>query len=251
MSKRKGSYRNYRRQRKYPGRAYFSGGKGKAKVGGQYVMSSSQRGHLRVGGYYGRYANGGELKFHDVDVDDASITQAGTIQNTGSINLIAQGVTESTRVGRKCTIKSILWRYNITVPSIGGGNVATGDTLRLIMYLDKQANGATIVATDLLESDNYQSFNNLSNSGRFRIICDKTMDCNITAAAGDGAVNDTAPLSLSGTLFKKCAIPLEFSSTTGAITELRSNNIGIACWSKTGALLALDSKIRLRFSDGG
>ncbi len=36
----------------------------------------------------------GELKFHDLDIDDAAIAAGGTISQV-SCNLIAQGVTES------------------------------------------------------------------------------------------------------------------------------------------------------------
>ncbi len=52
-----------------------------------------------------RAAVAGELKFHDVDLDDALVSATGTV--TPSINLIAQDVLENTRVGRKCTLKNI------------------------------------------------------------------------------------------------------------------------------------------------
>ncbi len=100
----------------------------------------------------------GELKFHDVDLDDATIGVNGNI--TASINLIAQGVTESTRVGRKCTLRWIGWRY--TIEKVENTVLASGDeTIRVIMYWDKQANGATAAITDILETDDYHSFNNL------------------------------------------------------------------------------------------
>ncbi len=72
-------------------------------------------GRDRVGGYYGRYANGGELKFHDVDLVDAVVAAGFNVTET--INIIAQGVTESTRVGRKCTIKSINWHWRVNLPA--------------------------------------------------------------------------------------------------------------------------------------
>ena len=69
-------------------------------------------GYTRSSGFYGRFAKpNGEMKFHDVDLDDAVI--AAGANATASINLIAQGVTESTRVGRKCTITAINWRYRV------------------------------------------------------------------------------------------------------------------------------------------
>ncbi len=191
----------------------------------------------------------GELKFHDIDVDDATIAAGGTIQNTGSINLIAQGVTESTRVGRKCVIRSIGWRY--TLEKVSTTTLTSGDeTVRVIMYLDKQCNGATAAVTDILDTDDYHSFNNLGNSGRFRTLLDRTHTLNnpsLTVLAGPNYAYGTT--SVERSFFKKVEIPLEFSSTVGAITEIRSNNIGVLLLSKTGSLVNFNSTIRLRFSD--
>lgn len=215
------------------------------------MKSTSLKGYARTGGYYGRYApvNPGsmELKFHDVDLDDAVIAAGANV--TASINLIAQGVTESTRVGRKCTIKAINWRYSVTLPSINAGTgTAEGDTVRVILYLDKQANGATAANTDVLESADYQSFNNLANKGRFKIMHDKTYSLNYAALGSDGTTMDAAAVRCDDAFYKKMSIPIEFDSTTGAITEIRSNNFGVLLCSANG-VAGFASKFRLRFSD--
>ncbi len=208
------------------------------------------RGYDRVGGFYGRFAPAGELKFFDIDVDDASITSAGTIQTSGSINTIAQGVTESTRVGRKCTIRKILWRYKVALDEVdGAANPGDPDTVRLILYMDRQANGAAAAVTDILESDDYQSFNNLANNQRFSILMDRTVAFGHQAGGGNGTASDWAGVEKNGTFFKSCNIPLEFDSTTGAITEIRSNNLAVLTLASTGGRMVLDSKVRLRFSD--
>lgn len=205
------------------------------------------RGRDRVGGYYGRFSKrDGELKFHDVDLDDAVVSGGGTV--TATINIIPQGTTEVERIGRKCNIRKIAWRYSLSLPAAAGATLVSGDILRMILFIDKQANGATAAVTDVLESAHYQSFNNLSNSGRFRILMDKTYDLNNTAGAGDGAVNDSPLWEISDSFYKDCNIPIEFSSTTGAITEIRSNNLGVLLISRGGSP-KLDSKFRLRFSD--
>ncbi len=203
----------------------------------------------RVGGYYGRYSGrGGELKFHDVDLDDGVVAAGGNV--TATVNIIAQGVTESQRVGRKCTIKSIHWRYRIFMPAqTDVATSAAGDNLRVIMYLDKQANGATAAATDILETADYQSFRNLANSQRFNIILDRTSAVNYDTMTSEGAgVVSTTFSSRDFVLNKKCNIPIEFSATTGAIGEIRSNNIGVMLVGNAG-IAGFDSKIRLRFSD--
>lgn len=202
----------------------------------------------RTGGVYGRFSNGGELKFFDVPLTDAVIAAGGTI--TDSINKIAQGVTEVTRVGRKCTIKSISFRYKLTLPEQDAvGSPAVSDTVRLIVYMDKQCNGATAAVTDLLETADFQSFRNLANSGRFVFILDVTKDLNYLTLASDGAgVVSQAEVGRSYTFYKKCNAPIEFNAAAGAITEIRSNNFGMLIMS-SGGIAGLDSQFRIRFSD--
>lgn len=209
-------------------------------------------GYERTGGYYGRYnkKDSEELKFHDVTFSDAVIATAGAILNTGSINLIAQGTSESERIGRKCTLRAIGLRWDVSMPEQDAvATPETGDVIRMIIYEDKQANGATAAVTDILETADYQSFNNLSNSSRFRTLMDRTWAINYIALASDGAGVVSSPSHiLADTFFKKCDIPLEFSATTGALTEIRSNNIGILVISRAG-IGGIGGHIRLRFSD--
>jgi len=206
----------------------------------------------RTGGFYGRYSGrDGELKFHDVAVNATDVATAGNIQNGGTINIIPQGVTESQRVGRKCTIRSINWRYRFNLSEIdAAADPAAGDNLRIIVYLDKQANGATAAVTDILETANLNSFRNLANSGRFQILKDSYEVLNYLTLASDGAgVVSSAAVAKTKTWYKKCNIPVEFSSTTGAMGEIRSNNLGVLLISNQG-VIDFTSTIRLRFSDG-
>ena len=211
-------------------------------------------GYLRRAGYYGRFrgrratANPPELKFHDLDIDDAVVAGGGTIAQA-SCNLIAQGVTESQRIGRKCSIRSINWRFNVDLPIIALGTGSANEQVRVILYLDKQCNGAAAAVTDIVESANYQTFNNLANKSRFRTLMDRVYVLNPQAGAGDGTTNDFSEFSIADTFFKKCNIPIEFDATTGAITEIRSNNIGVLLLGKSG-VAQFESKMRLRFEDG-
>ncbi len=206
-------------------------------------------GATRIGGYYGRYSGrGGELKFFDAVLDQAGVPTGGSILD--SMNLIGQGVTESTRIGRKCTIKSIFWRYQVALPVQDAVAVPiTGDTFRVIMFVDKQANGATAAVLDILETANIHSFRNLANQNRFDILYDKLHNINYAAMGSDGAgVMSQGKLVHNYTFYKKCNVVLEFDNTTGAITEIRSNNIGLLRISATG-ICDLLSQYRIRFSD--
>ncbi len=120
-----------------------------------------------------RAAQKQELKFHDVDIDDAVIATGMNVQT--ALLTIPEGVGEEQRIGRRLTITNILWRYTVTLP-FTTLQAETSDVVRVMLIKDQQANGALPANTDLLESDDFQSFNNLSNSKRFSVLMDKTHD---------------------------------------------------------------------------
>lgn len=206
-------------------------------------------GRTRVAGFYGRYPpSGGELKFHDVGFTDAVIAQGGVIQDT--VIVIPQGVTEIQRIGRKCTLKSINWKFRLSIPEQDAvGTPASGDVLRIILYQDKQTNGAAAVTTDILENSTIHSYRNLANSTRFNVLMDKLIVLNYSTLASDGAgVVSQDIVRKEFTFYKKCNIPIEYNSTTGALTEIRTNNIGICLVSLSG-VGGINSDFRFRFSD--
>lgn len=216
------------------------------------------RGVARIGGYYGRYAGGaggargGELKFFDTIKGQTSVAETGTILDD-SLNHIMQGVTEDERVGRKCTIRSLTIHGNWRNSAVVGTDVKQG--VRIICYLDKQANGQTILVADLLkdvtELNGYNSFYNLSNSGRFMVLMDKKFTFVPTGVGQTAAGTFTTYFQTRNWNFsKRCNIPVEFSATTGAMTEIRSNNIGILAIAQDADGAPLVSyTARVRFSD--
>ncbi len=145
-------------------------------------------------------------------------------------------------------IRHINGRISLVLPSAGTLNESS-DLFRVMLYVDKQANGATVVNTDLIEDENdVMSFRKLENIGRFTILYDKFHTLNAPAGSGNGTAADSFIYQKFFTINKKVNIPLEFSSTAGAITEIRSNNIGLAVGT-TGGNGKLDSLWRLRFTD--
>ncbi len=193
-------------------------------------------------------ANGNEYKFHDVDLDDAVVATGGTI--TPTINIIPTGTTESTRIGRKCTIRNIGWRYSWQMPEQDAQSTpAAADILRIILYVDKQANAATATVLNVLATADFQSFNQLQNKDRFITLMDKTIECNYNSLASDGAgVVSQGSVFGEGTFFKRVNIPIEFSGATGAMDQIRSNNFGVLLISAVG-IVGFFSKFRLRFTD--
>ena len=170
---------------------------------GAMVIAPRQRGFVRVGGSYGRYAgDNAEMKFHDVDIDDAVVAAGGTIQ--AALLTIPEGNGEEQRIGRKLNIKRIGWRYSYELPDTATA-ASSSDVIRIMLILDKQANGALPVVTDILETADFQSFNSLSNSQRFRVIMDKTHQVTATAAIS-ATFGETRRV---GQFFKRCNIAIE------------------------------------------
>lgn len=212
------------------------------------TRSSPTAGYTRVSGYYGRYAPvnplSRELKFFDTTKVATTAAAAGTIHNS-SLCLVPQGVTESTRVGRKLTIKSIHVRL---VCNLANSSSQPDDGVRVILFLDTQCNGASATVGDILESANYLSWNNLANKNRFRTLHDEFIDITSTAGAYTGAAANFASKAYTKEIHKNVNIPVQFDSTTGAITEIKSNNIGLLTISDQGGI-TVRSYVRIRFSD--
>ncbi len=195
--------------------------------------------------------NGVELKFHDLDIDDGVVATGGTIAEDSCVT-VAQGTTESTRIGRKMVVRAIGWRMLAEVPA-SNAKESTSDILRVILYVDKQTNGAAATVTDILETADFQSFNQLANKSRFRTLMDRTYSLSVPAGSGRGSTDTTAfgEIKIADTFFKNVEIPIEYdnSATSGAISTVRTNNIGVLTISSSG-IASFKSKMRIRFSDG-
>lgn len=201
--------------------------------------------------YYGRFAaRGGEAKFFDKITANAAISTTGTILDD-SVNEIVQGTGESNRIARACTLTGIFFKGNMRL--IPGAALTAprnaADVIRVIIYQDKQCNGATAAVTDILETANVDAFYNLANSKRFYILMDKRVALN-SPGAGLAATDTWAECHKAWKFSKLCNIPIEFSGTTGAISEIRSNNIGVMAIALNPASTAfVGYTCRVRFSD--
>lgn len=209
------------------------------------------RGYARTGGYYGRYNRRGsghshlrpELKFRDDELDANPIPSAGIIDSV-TVN-IAQGTGESQRIGRKCQIRKYSWRYTLTLNTTTDPS-STHDQVKLFVVWDKQANGAAPGVTAILESAEINSFRNLSNKNRFRILGTRTYTLANPAGAGDGTTNHFGTDIIRGEMNIRCNMPIEFNGPTGVTTEIRSNNILLLLITLDGRI-KIESHIRVRF----
>lgn len=202
-----------------------------------------QDGKSRTSGYYGRYgipSNSGtgkpEKKFFDGRVPLAVMTTAtdrGSWAIIPSVNTIPQGTTASNRIGRQITTKSFHLRGWFET-----GAQASNDLFRMIIFLDQQCNGASIAIADLLsagqDGTNYDIFSylNLANSKRFKVLRDWTGHVNSGVWNVFGSNYGLQTVRFDENI--NIEVPIEFSSTTGNISEIKSNNIGIVFLSARG-----------------
>lgn len=212
------------------------------------------RGFTRTGGFYGRFGRTAqdlgvvpEKKFLDTALSFTFDTtcESASSATTGQLDLIPQGDTESTRDGRQCTILSINLRGALTFTP-GASATASGCCV-MYLVLDTQANGAQASWSDLFVSTQLQlTLNNMANSGRFRTL--KKWVWNWNPPAGATAAYNTQSRWVD--FFKKVVIPMEYSSTTGALTEIKSNHLFLAYGSFGTSLddtVAFSGACRIRF----
>ena len=122
-----------------------------------------RRGYNRTGGFYGRatkrrrfarrIGRRPESKFLDLSLSDTSLAasaqflvKTGAVEaTTQTLNDIAVGTGESQRIGRKLTITKILIRLGVEFTAAQSSDLlqarVTHETIRVMLYWDKQANG--------------------------------------------------------------------------------------------------------------
>ncbi len=179
-----------------------------------------------------------------------------------SINDIVAGTGESQRIGRKCTLTQINMRLNFEFVTTSASDMTAAtlghESIRLILFWDRQCNGAAAASGQLLEGQaggepTYNHYRNLANIKRFIILKDKIYTFNTTViAAGNGSANDSEVVIKDWTIKinKKVFIPIEFDNTTGNLSGIRSNNVGLLVWGKHGNRIRINaSRCRIRFID--
>lgn len=178
-------------------------------------------------------------------VDLASATYG--CDTTGSITLvatIAQGASQSQRVGKKALYKSVQFRGSI----YAGASGTVSDVAILLVY-DREPTGLLPGITDILNTVNSKSFNNDTNSDRFKIVrrWDAVLTGNSTApATGNEIQSFDHYVDLRN-------LPVLFGNlATGAIGDIKMGALYlVTCGSNALGALAptLECGARTRFID--
>lgn len=146
-------------------------------------------------------------------------------------NTVPQNLTESGRTGRTILITSLQVRGTIqlsTDPTIGN----LDQRVRIIFFIDSQTNGEAATLDEIINTSgtvDIDSFRDLANIQRFRVIYDRVFDLPVQGVAQDSATTfESIPISKGFQFSRKLNLKIQYDDgvTTGAISTQRSNNIG-------------------------
>lgn len=154
-----------------------------------------------------------EVKYVDLAVAGYAADTTGTIT---PLNLIAQGVDNTQRIGREALMLGVAIR-GLCVPTTG---TATGPQMfRLALVWDNATDGVLPAITDVFTAATAYAFPNVSNIGRFTILHDQLFGIGpLTAALADkttGVVDVTLKINSA----------TRFSGTTAAIASMQDGTL--------------------------
>lgn len=216
--------------------------------------------YVRGGGYSGRMGGGivsgngyhAELKFKDTTFTDV-ISGTGEVagaagSNTGFV-LIAEGTGPSERIGRSIVVKHLTLKGRLMYTASSGTDQG-GAYYNMTVVLDKHANGAYPSFADVYETDEPDSHRNLENTPRFSIL---KVWRGIINAETSGTSDVPSPVLKKFEFNRKLNMQVQYTSTTGAIAEIRQNNLFMVWVVKQAASdqVNVDLNARVRFTDGG
>lgn len=214
-----------------------------------------------------------ERKYYDASMDGDGINiVSGSGWSTGnemspstvgSLFTPSLGTDIFNRIGKKVAVHKITIKGHISMePNITGASVLPEfPCVRMILFINKQCNGATTNLVDLLSSGGnsgsatIHAFQNVNNFGRFRILKDKYFrlpDPNIIGTVAGGNSEWTGyqvPFKITHRFRKPLYVT--FNSGTGnfvANTVQNSLQLGVGASNGNGPLL-LHYKCRTTFTD--
>jgi len=220
----------------------------RVKKGYRKRVMPAASGYTRKVGFYGRFSGPGhELKFFDT-AHSFNIDNTGEVPATGQLNIIPQGISQSERLGRKATIKSIQTQLQLTyVP----GAATTGvDCCYIWLILDSQCNGQAAALSDVFSGTATTPSElriNMANSDRFRIL--KKWVIPMVSQAGVSAAYGRVIKRVQ--FYKKCSIDIDWDATaaTGAVATTRSNNLFLIAAANEDDATSVSGFTRLRYTD--
>ncbi len=216
------------------------------------------RKNRRTGGYAGI-----ERKFFDTCGTDVAFQSTWTQlapTTPAAINCISamvQGDGESEHLGRTYVMHALYMKFNVIIPTQEMLTTPMPDVLyRFLVVLDTQTNGAAVTGTDVMQTSacsDINSFRNLQNSTRFRVLYDTGVRNMIPHnQMSDGAINSFSyPTSVHHYNFNhvfKNPIKVRTKGTTASVASITDYSISIIGISQN-TILDMTFNSRLRYAE--
>ncbi len=220
------------------GRRYFRRGIGSRRR--PAAMPTRLKGYAGFRGQYGRTPE--ELKRKD-SIQSGTLTTGIDILSQPCVDIL-QNATDEGRIGKSIIVKSVHLKGNIKL--IPSTEVVCNCAIDLWCVLDKQANGAASPTTAIWNNiDGNKALRNFDNMSRFEVLVHRTYQ--LEPKAGVSGTYNNCFIDIN--IYKKLNIAIDYGGATGAITEIKSNNI---TWFVSGegqtAQVNMDTQHRLSFT---
>lgn len=239
-------------------RRYRKRGKGVKRQAAFYVPATSYKrrrtSNYRTGGYQGM-----ELKFVDIETNsDAFATSWAPMEDGTALQVsgMAQGNSESERIGRKVSLVSIHIKCRVhTLSTEAQANPQPDLFGRICLVWDTQTNGAQLTASEVFDEGgtiNSLAFRNLQHTSRFRVLWDKkwvlAKPTQNEGAADKWGIQARTTGIMNYNLKFKTPIKVTYNgTTTGVIAAVTDNSLHIIGVANNAAAL-LDMQVRCRFT---
>lgn len=173
----------------------------------------------------------------DLNYFDGNLAQTLTSGSASLTNLFlpTTGSTSVSRYGDKTIIKSI--SYNIFVNPVAGVGAC-----RVILFYDRQTNGAAPVAPDPLIANGAHTFKNPDKRHRYLILRDWTLAIDDTNASLADPKRDYIQ---KGSF--TCNLPTLFTASAGAITDIATGSLYMYFYQAIGSSVGVEGTVRCLF----
>lgn len=213
-------------------------------------MAGPTRAPLATRGWYGSYNRRGRAELKLKDTTALNVPLADTWDRI-LINGVAQGSDFTDRIGRKVTMKSIVFNGNLFPGSTTGADASKGCYGRFVIVYDTQPNSGSLPAgTDVFATNDPNSPMNLNNRDRFQVILDvRKQLASYTFTAATTKLATGSPANAFWKKYKKMNKEVIFSGTGNVIGNISTGALYLFYIGDFPGVAMIDHYCRVRYTD--
>lgn len=159
---------------------------------------------------------------------------------------LGEGTSAITRIGQKVRLKRI--EYIVAIQPVLAGTEKVGSRCRVILYHNKQANGAPMAPTSLFDSNDILSLRNITQMRRCSVLKEHVHHMSVIASDGAGTNSSAGPpIQFKWTIYPKTV--LQYTSNAGAEADILKDDYGIGWISDDAGCCTISVRSKLVFTD--